>query len=65
MDNRYNCHNRRKYSLKVHVVLVMKIHLPNCPSVNKIAEYNRQNYTGDIKDLLSQGYSPCGYCHPN
>ena len=24
MDNRYNCHNRRKYSLKVHVVLVIK-----------------------------------------
>nr|DAX97499.1 MAG TPA: hypothetical protein [Caudoviricetes sp.] len=19
MDNRYNCHNRRKYSLKVHI----------------------------------------------
>lgn len=24
MDNRYNCHNRRKYSLKVHIVLVTK-----------------------------------------
>ncbi|HCD25795.1 MAG TPA: IS200/IS605 family transposase, partial [Lachnospiraceae bacterium] len=22
MDNRYNRHNRRKYSLKVHIVLV-------------------------------------------
>ena len=24
MDNRYNHHNRRKYSLKVHIVLVTK-----------------------------------------
>ena len=24
MDNRYNRHNRRKYSLKVHIVLVIK-----------------------------------------
>ena len=24
MDDRYNCHNRRKYSLKVHIVLVTK-----------------------------------------
>jgi putative transposase len=24
MDNRYNCRNRRKYSLKVHIVLVTK-----------------------------------------
>lgn len=26
MDNRYNRHNRRKYSLKVHIVLVTKYH---------------------------------------
>ena len=24
MDNRYNRHNRRKYNLKVHIVLVTK-----------------------------------------
>ena len=24
MDNKYNRHNRRKYSLKVHIVLVTK-----------------------------------------
>ena len=24
MDNRYNRHNRRKYSLKVHIILVSK-----------------------------------------
>ena len=26
MDNKYNRHNRRKYSLKVHIVLVTKYH---------------------------------------
>ncbi|WP_270398876.1 IS200/IS605 family transposase [Catenibacterium mitsuokai] len=26
MDNRYNRHNRRKYSFKVHIVLVTKYH---------------------------------------
>ena len=26
MDNRYNRHNRRKYILKVHIVLVTKYH---------------------------------------
>ena len=26
MNNRYNRHNRRKYSLKVHIVLVIKYH---------------------------------------
>ena len=26
MDNRYNRHNRRKYNLKVHIVLVTKYH---------------------------------------
>jgi DNA-entry nuclease len=51
----------KSYVLNTHT---MKIHLPNCQAVDKIAEYNRQDYTGDIDDLLSQGYSPCGYCHP-
>ncbi|MDO4478479.1 MAG: IS200/IS605 family transposase [Lachnospiraceae bacterium] len=28
MDSRYTCHNRRKYSLKVHIVLVTKYRKP-------------------------------------
>lgn len=42
----------------------MKIHLPDCQAVSQIAEHNRQDYMGDINDLLSRGYTPCGYCHP-
>lgn len=40
MDNRYNCHNRRKYSLKVHVVLVTK--------------YRKQLLKGSIADDVKQ-----------
>lgn len=36
MDNRYNRHNRRKYSLKAHIVLVTK--------------YRKQILNGSIAD---------------
>ena len=40
MDNRYNHHNRRKYSLKVHIVLVTK--------------YRKQLRKGSIADDVKQ-----------
>ena len=40
MDNRYNRHNRRKYSLKVHIVLVTK--------------YRKQLLQGSITDDVKQ-----------
>ena len=40
MDNRYNRHNRRKYSLKVHIVLVCK--------------YRKQLLKGSIADDVKQ-----------
>ena len=40
MDHRYNCHNRRKYSLKVHIVLVTK--------------YRKQLLQGSIADDVKQ-----------
>ena len=40
MDNRYNRHNRRKYSLKVHIVLVTK--------------YRTQLLKGSIADDVKQ-----------
>ena len=40
MDNRYYCHNRRKYSLKVHIVLVTK--------------YLKQLLQGSIADDVKQ-----------
>lgn len=43
MDNRYNRHNRRKYSLKVHIVLVTK--------------YRKQLLKGNIADDVKQKIS--------
>lgn len=40
MDNRYNRHNRRKYSLKVHIILVTK--------------YRKQLLNGNISDDVKQ-----------
>ena len=51
MYNRYNRHNRRKYSLKVHIVLVTK--------------YRKQLLKGSIADDIKQKLfdiaSTCGY----
>ena len=41
-----------------------KIHLPHCGHAAKIADKNRQNYTGNIDALLAQGYTGCGTCKP-
>ncbi len=41
-----------------------KIHLPSCYSVDQMKESNKKYYTGDINDLISQGYSPCKNCNP-
>ena len=40
MDKRYNRHNRRKYSLKVHIILVTK--------------YRKQLLKGSIADDVKQ-----------
>ena len=46
MDNRYNRHNRRKYSLKVYIVLVTK--------------YRKQILKGSIADVVKQNiYDIC------
>lgn len=42
MENKYSCHNRRKYSLKVHIVLVTK--------------YRKQILKGIIADDVKQKF---------
>lgn len=42
----------------------MKFHKPTCKSVKDIKPENRQDFTGNRDDLIAQGYSPCGNCHP-
>ena len=41
-----------------------KIHLPSCYSVDQMKDSNKKYYTGDIDDLINQGYSPCKNCNP-
>ena len=39
-----------------------KIHKEDCESVERMSEKNKQEYTGDIEDLLDDGYTKCGEC---
>lgn len=41
-----------------------KFHLPECSGARDIKESNRQDYQGNRDQLLEQGYTPCGLCHP-
>jgi len=41
-----------------------KFHYPSCSSADEIREENRQAYSGDRENLISQGYEPCKKCEP-
>lgn len=41
-----------------------KIHYPWCSSVDDMADHNKQEYTGDINEIILQGYTPCKRCNP-
>lgn len=41
-----------------------KIHLPDCSSVDKIEEYNKEVTDKSKEDLIDEGYEPCGACKP-
>ena len=41
-----------------------KFHLPDCSGAADIKGKNREEYTGTREKLTSQGYEPCGRCHP-
>lgn len=41
-----------------------KYHYPSCSEVNRMNEENKSYYHGSSQDLDSQGYTPCGKCHP-
>ena len=40
-----------------------KIHYPDCSSVAKMSEQNKQEYSGALSDL-PEGYTACGICNP-
>lgn len=41
-----------------------KFHFVECKSVKKMKESNKLEYTGTRDEVIAQGYSPCGNCHP-
>ena len=41
-----------------------KFHYPSCSSANKISAKNRSEAYCSREELIAQGYSPCGNCHP-
>lgn len=41
-----------------------RFHRPDCPSVQRIKEGNREDFTGDRDALIGMGYTPCKKCNP-
>lgn len=41
-----------------------KFHNPNCSSVDQMKDSNKQEYTRNRNDLISQGYDPFKRCNP-
>ena len=42
----------------------MKFHLPDCSSVERMSEKNKEEYHGTRESLIKEGYEPCGNCNP-
>ena len=40
-----------------------KVHIPTCGSVSTMVDKNKQEYNGELADILSQGYTKCGACN--
>ena len=41
-----------------------KFHLPSCSGVDSMNAENRETVEDTRENLIAQGYSPCGSCHP-
>lgn len=41
-----------------------KFRYPNCPSVAKMKDKNKQAFTGTREEVIAMGYDPCGQCNP-
>lgn len=52
--------------IKTYVLNVSngKFHLPDCDSVKKMKEENKQKMKCKRSELINAGYSPCGSCKP-
>lgn len=39
-------------------------HWPDCDSVKKMSDNNKELFTGTREEAIEMGYKPCGNCHP-
>ncbi len=60
-DNGGNSDGGATYILNTNT---KKFHYSSCSSVNQMNESNKQEYTGNRDDLITQGYEPCKRCNP-
>ena len=51
----------RSYILNTHT---HRFHYPDCPSVKKMKETNKQEFYGTREAVIDEGYQPCGQCQP-
>lgn len=49
------------YVLNLHT---KKFHFPDCPSVSRMKDDNKETVSSTREELINQGYSPCGNCLP-
>ncbi len=42
----------------------MKFHNPDCSSVDRMSEKNKEYFTGSRQEIINRGYDPCGNCNP-
>jgi len=59
--------SRLSDTVQAHYILntnKKKFHYSTCLSVQDMSEKNKQEYVGDRKNLIMQGYEPCGSCQP-
>ena len=41
-----------------------KFHRPDCSSVSKMADHNKESFTGSRDQVIQMGYDPCKKCNP-
>ena len=60
----FGYHNKSSNKSKKYVINIKnkKYHDPNCSSVSKMSEQNKEVVTSTSKKLQQQGYTPCGIC---
>ena len=60
-DNTTKASEASTYVLNIHT---MKFHYPDCSSVSRMKDDNKEIVESSREELINQGYSPCGNCHP-